>query len=57
MSEHKPEIITKYIAGRHHDYMPIWYAEVGAKIVQTMLINSILPYVGLVTGFIIPKIK
>ena len=37
--------------------MPVWYAEVGAKIVQTMLINSILPYVGLVTGFIIPRIK
>lgn len=29
----------------------------GAKIVQTMLINSILPYVGLVTGFMIPKVK
>jgi hypothetical protein len=57
MTEHGPVFITKYIAGRHHDYMPVWYAEVGAKIVQTMLINSILPYVGLVTGFIIPWIK
>jgi len=37
--------------------MPDWYAEVGGKIVQTMLINSILPYVGLVTGFVIPMIK
>lgn len=57
MSEHSPKFITKYIQGRHHDYMPVWYAEVGAKIVQTMLINSILPYVGLVTGFMIPYAK
>lgn len=27
------------------------------KIVQTMMINSILPYVGLVTAFLIPEIK
>ena len=57
MTEHSPTYITKYIAGRHHDYMPDWYAEVGAKITQTMLINSILPYVGLTTGFLIPMIK
>jgi len=57
MTEHSPHFITKYIKGRHHDYMPDWYAEVGAKIVQTMLINSILPYVGLTTGFLIPMIK
>lgn len=57
MTEHSPSSVTKYIAGRHHDYMPEWYAEVGAKIVQTMLINSILPYVGLTTGFLIPMIK
>lgn len=37
--------------------MPLWYADVGHKIVNTMFINSILPYVGLTTGFVIPWIK
>ena len=37
--------------------MPEWYGSVGDKIVQTMIINSILPYVGLVTGAIIPRVK
>jgi hypothetical protein len=57
MTEHQPAFITKHIKGPYFDYMPIWYAEVGAKIVDTMLINAILPYVGLVTGFLIPKLK
>lgn len=34
--------------------MPDWYTNVGYKIVQTMIINSILPYVGLTTTFVIP---
>jgi hypothetical protein len=34
--------------------MPDWYTDVGHKIVNTMLINSILPYVGLVSGFAVP---
>jgi hypothetical protein len=37
--------------------MPLWYVNVGMKIVQTMIINSILPYVGLVTAFAIPALK
>lgn len=37
--------------------MPDWYSNVGYKIVQTMIINSIMPYVGLVTGFAIPWLK
>ena len=37
--------------------MPEWYASVGDKIVQTMLINSMLPYATLVSGAVIPKIK
>jgi len=41
----------------YHDYMPDWYADVGHKIVNTMFINSILPYVGLVTGYLIPIVK
>jgi hypothetical protein len=57
MSEHWPHFITKFIQGPFYDYMPDWYVNVGGKIVQTMLINSIMPYVGLVTGFLIPAIK
>jgi len=57
MSEHWPFFITKFIQGPFYDYMPLWYSNVGAKITQTMLINSIMPYVGLVTGFLIPAIK
>jgi hypothetical protein len=37
--------------------MPDWYSNVGYKIVQTMIINSIMPYVGLCTGFAIPWLK
>jgi len=37
--------------------MPEWYVNVGQKIVQTMIINSILPYVGLVTAFVVPGLK
>jgi hypothetical protein len=57
LTEHEPKFITSHIKGPYYDYMPQWYAEVGAKIVDTMLINSILPYVGLMTGFVIPKLK
>ena len=57
LTEHEPKALTKYVEGPYFDYMPQWYASVGDKIVNTMLINSILPYVGLVTGFLIPKLK
>jgi len=57
MSEHWPKQITQYVKGPFYDYMPEWYSNVGFKIVQTMIINSIMPYVGLATGFIIPAIK
>jgi len=57
LTEHEPKALTKYVEGPFFDYMPQWYASVGDKIVNTMLINSILPYVGLVTGFVIPKLK
>lgn len=57
MTEHEPSEVTQYFKGPFYDYMPRWYSEVGMKIVQTMMINSILPYVTLVTGFAIPGIK
>ena len=57
MKEHWPHFFTKHFGGIYHDYMPAWYADVGQKITQTMLINSILPYVTLTTSFLIPAIK
>jgi cyanate permease len=42
--------------GPYHDYMPEWYLDVGLKIVQAMVINSIMPYVGVATALIVPKL-
>ena len=57
MTQYGPKAITKHIKSTYHDYGPEWYADVGGKIVQTMIVNSILPYVTMTTGFLIPKIK
>ena len=37
--------------------MPLWYIDVGLKITQTMVIQSIMPFVTLSVGFIVPAIK
>ena len=37
--------------------MPDWYADVGAKIVKTMIINSIMPYITLGMAITIPAVK
>lgn len=55
-TEHNPEFITKYMKGPYHDYMPDWYLDVGLKITQAMVINSIMPYVGVAVAFIVPKL-
>lgn len=58
MTEHSPKIITQFVStGNYYDYMPIWYKDVGSKIVKTMIINSIMPYVTLTTSFLIPRLK
>ena len=46
--------LAKQLAGSFYDYSPQWYADVGFKIVQTMIIQSIIPYVTLVSGFAVP---
>ena len=57
MTEQKPKFITHFFStGKFRDYEPQWYANVGKMIVQTMAINSIMPYVGLFTAINIPKI-
>jgi len=58
LEEHHSWIFpTQAFRGPYHDYEPRWYADIGQKIFQTMIINSIMPYVGLLVGFVIPKIK
>jgi len=57
MTEHKPKMITQQINNQYYDYSPEWYADVGQNLFQTMIIQSILPYVTLTTGFVIPRLK
>jgi len=57
MEEYRPQAVTHHFRGPFHDYMPRWYPEVGMKIVQTMMINSILPYAGLTAGWAVPALK
>lgn len=45
LSEHPIPLLASWLRGPFYDYMPRWYVDVGYKLVQTMLINSILPYV------------
>jgi len=42
--------------GPYHDYMPEWYTDVGLKICQAMVINSVMPYVGVATSIIVPML-
>jgi len=57
LTEHEPHFFTKFFKGPFYDYMPIWYVSVGGKIVQTMMIQSILPYPLLTAGFVVPALK
>jgi len=57
LAEHQPKFLTKYFEGPFYDYMPDWYSNVGFKIVQTMIINAIMPYVALVTAIVVPALK
>ena len=57
LTEHHPYWLTKYFKGPFHDYMPLWYIDVGLKITQTMVIQCIMPYVTLTVGFLVPAIK
>jgi hypothetical protein len=57
MTEHKPYWATKYINGTYYDYSVNWYYNIGEVIVQTMLINSLLPYITIAMGFGIPWLK
>ena len=54
LTEHKWIPFNEYFTGPYYDYTPMWYADVGFKIVQTQIIQSMLPYSTLVMGFMIP---
>lgn len=43
--------------GRFSDYSPLWYQDVGSKIVSTMIINSILPISSMCSTFATPFAK
>ena len=45
LTEHEPKAIFKYFNGPFYDYQPEWFQDVGLKIIQTMVINSIMPWV------------
>jgi len=57
LTEHSPHFITKYFKGPFYDYMPEWYSTVGVLLVKTMIINSMMPYAGLCTAFVVPFLK
>ena len=57
LTEHSPQGFTKYFKGPFYDYLPGWYGHVGEKIVTTMIINSILPFLNLFKAFIVPYLK
>ena len=54
LSEYRPYFLTKYFRGPYSDYQPMWYSQVGHRLVEIMLINSINPYISLGTTFAIP---
>ena len=57
LSEHEPKHLTQYLSkGQFYDYQPDWYLKVGKLIVQTMLISSLMPYVGFLMVVYIPKV-
>lgn len=57
LTEHPPHFITNIFKGPYYDYEPEWYAAVGFLILKTMIINAFMPFVGLATGYFIPKLK
>lgn len=57
LTEHPPHFITNNFQGPYYDYDPEWYSEVGFLILKTMIINAILPFVALGTGWGIPALK
>lgn len=56
LTEHPPHFITDNFTGPFYDYDPDWYPEVGFLILKTMIINSLLPFVALFTGYAIPHL-
>ena len=49
--------MKKFFNGPFKDYTPDWYIDVGLVVLQTMVINAIMPVVNAVKGFVVPIIK
>jgi len=48
LSEHEPKWFTKMFKGPFYDYMPEWYMDVGLKLILTMAVQAIMPFVNIV---------
>jgi hypothetical protein len=57
LTEYGPKIFTSNFNGPFPDYTAQWYSEVGYKIVQTMLINSVTPFITLFSAITVPVAK
>lgn len=56
LTEHEPVQFTRYFNGPFYDYQPDWFQDVGLKILQTMIINCVMPYVNVVVAFLVPNL-
>lgn len=56
MTEHSPYFITRWIkSGKFSDYSPLWYSEIGGKIVKAMKLNAYMPFLSLLATHREPK--
>lgn len=53
--KHMPDWLRNLFQGNFTDYEPQWYDDVGSKIVQTMIINSVMPYMNFGMAILLPK--
>lgn len=57
LSEHEPKAVTQYVNGPHYDYNPVWFVEVGTKVMLTMVIQCVFPWINLTISIVLALIK
>lgn len=57
LTEHTGIPLHSYARGPFYDYAPLWYIDVGFKLIQAQLIAAVVPYITLAAGFGVPKVK
>lgn len=57
MIEHEPKEIFGVFRGPYADYTPIWFIEVGMKIIVTYFVQGLLPFIKLGTVVIKSSLK